>query len=318
MAHNQRLGAVGIGVEATSGTAVTPTHWLQLSSAPTVTDKYEYQNVETARGRVEKSQTQKLMKTFGEGSLEVILDDTFSVIPFGLILGSVSSASASASLYDHTISVNNSNTPETATIVVDRVTDTRAFPYSVLEELSIKVADGFASLQMAFKSKESATGSASESYSTLNQFNFKELAVQFGATAAAAATATATPLSGVDLTITRGVETVFQTGSNSPAKLVYKVLEVAGNYSLLFESTANRDKYLENTANAMILTFTNGDNYVKITLPKVMISNWEVSNELEDLVSQTADFQAHYDSTAGSSISAVVRNTTSSYTNLSA
>lgn len=318
MAHNQRLGCLGIGVEATSGTAVTPTHWLQLSSAPSVNDKYEYQNVETARGRVEKTQAQKLMKTFGEGNVEVILDDTFSVIPFGLILGSVSSVSAGGSLYDHTITVNNSNTPKSATLVLDRVTDIRKFPYAVLEELSIKVSDGFAVLEMAFKSKESATGSATESYTTLNQFNFKELSVQFGATTAEAATASATPLSGVDLTITRGVETVFQTGSNSPVKIVHKVLEVSGNYSLLFEATTDRDKYMNNTANAMILTFTNGDNSIAITLPKVLISNWEVSNELEDLVSQTADFQAHYDATAGTSISVVVRNTTSSYTNLSA
>jgi len=318
MAHNQRLGCVGIGVEATSGTAVTPTHWLQLSSAPSLSDKYEYQNVETARGRVEKSQTQKLMKTFGEGNLEVLLDDTFSVIPFGMILGSVVSATAGGSLYDHTITINNTNTAESATVVVDRVTDVRTFPYSVVEELSIKVSDSFATLSMALKSKESATGSATESYTTLNQFNFKELAVQFGATTASAATATATPLSGVDLTITRGVEPVFQTGANSPTKLVYKTLEVSGNYSLLFEATTDRDKYLANTANAMILTFTNGSNSVKITLPKVLISNWTPSNDLEDIVSQTADFQAHYDTSAGESIRAVIRNTTSSYLNLSA
>lgn len=317
MAHIQRLGAVGIGVEAVAGTAVTPTHWLQLAAAPTVNDRYEYENVETGRGRVEKSQTQKLMKTFGEGNLEVILDETTSPIPFGLILGTTSSATAGGDLYDHTITISNSNTPKTATLVMDRVTDTRTFANAVLEELSLKVSDGFASLTMAFKSDESATGSATESYTTVTNFNFKELSAKFGADVSAATSASATPLSGVDLTIRRDVELTFQSGSNSPASISYKTLSVSGNYSLLFGATTDRDKYLNNTANALILTFTDDNSqYVKITLPKVMIKNWEPSNDLDEIVTQTADFEAHYDSSQGESVRCVVRNDTASYTNL--
>lgn len=317
-AHISRLGAVGIGVEASAGTAVTPTHWLQFTKGPTVTDKYEYENIKTARGRVEASQDQKLMKTYGEGNIEVILDDITSVIPFGMILGSVASASASGSLYDHTITVNNSNTPKTATLVFDRVQDTRTFTNAVIEKLDIKVSDGFAEMTIAIKSRESATGTATESYSTVANFNFKDLSVKFGTDTAAAATATATPLSGVDLSIKRDVAMTYQTGQNYPQNFSYNTLEVTGNYSLLFTETATRDKYLNNTANAMILTFTNGNNSVKITLPKVLIKNWEADNSLDDTVVQTADFEAHYDTTALTSISAVIRNGTASYTNLTA
>lgn len=318
MAHIERLGAVGIGVEAVAGTAVTPTHWLQFASAPTLNDKYEYENITPARGRVEASQGQKLMKIYGEGNVEVILDDITSVIPFGLILGSVASASAGGGLYDHTITTNNTNTAKTATLVFDRVTDTRTFPNGILEQLDIKVSDGFAMMSMAFKSRESATGSAAESYTTVANFNFKDLAVQFGVDVAAATAASPTPLSGIDLSIKREVSMAFQTGQNYPQALSYKTLQVTGNYSLLFGATTDRDKYLANTANAMILTFTNGSNSVKITLPRVLISAWEPSNDLEDIVIQTADFSAHYDTTATKAISAVIRNTVSSYLNLSA
>lgn len=318
MAHISRLGAVGIGVEALAGTAVPATHWLQFTKGPTLTDKYEYENIKTARGRVEASQGQKLMKTYGEGNIEVILDDITSVIPFGMILGAVSSATAGVSIYDHTITVNNSNTPKTATVIFDRVTDTRTFTNAVIEKLDIKVSDGFAELTMALKSREGATGSASESYSTVANFNFKDLSVKFGVDVAAATSASATPLSGVDLSIKRDVAMIYQTGQNYPQNFVYNTLEVTGNYSLLFDSTTERDKYLANTANAMILTFTNGLNSVKITLPKVMIKNWDSSNDIDKEVSQTADFESHYDSTTATSISAVIRNTTASYTNLTA
>jgi hypothetical protein len=319
MSHTQRLGAVGIGVEATPGTAVTPTHWIQFEGSPSINDKYEYQNVESGRGRVEKSSNQKLMKTYGEGSVEMILDETVSVIPFGLILGSVASASAGGGKYDHTITINNTNTAKSATVVIDRVQDIRTFPYGVIKQVDLKVSDGFATLKMDLESKESATGAASESYSTVTNFSFKELAAQFGSDVTAANSASATPLSGVDLTIKRDVERIYQSGSTSPQKLAYKSMETSGNYSLLFEGATDRDKYLANTANALILTFTDASsNYIKITLPKIMISNWEPSNALDDIVTQSADFTAHYDSGQTESIRAVVRNTTETYTNLSA
>lgn len=317
MAHIQRLGALGIGLEATAETAVTPQYWLELSDAPSVKDTYEYENITTARGRVEASQGQKLMRTFGEGSAQILLDPVTSVLPFVMILGSGSTASAGGGLYDHTITINNTNTPKTATLVFDRVADTREFAGAVLEELTISVSDSFATLGMTFKSQESATGSASESYTTYNKFNFKELTAKFGTTVSNANSAEATPLSGVEMTITRGAKLTYQTGDNSPADISQETLEVNGNYSLLFEDATERDKYLNDTQNAMILTFTDADsNSIKITVPNVRLNNWEPSNDLDEIVSQTATFSGHYDDSEGESIRAVVTNDVSSYTNL--
>lgn len=317
MAHTQRLGALGIGVEATPGTPVTPTHWIQFEGDPKINDKLDYQDIESARGRVEKTQGQKLMKTSGSGSFEMILDETISVIPFGMILGTTNSASAGGGKYDHTVTINNSNTPKAATIVFDRVQDVRRFSNAVFTEVGIKVSDGFAMLKTDFVSKESASGTAVDSYSAVTNFTFKELSVQFGADLTAAAAAQATPLSGVDLTIKRDAEAVYQSGSNSPQRFVYKTLETSGNYSLLFDSATERDKYLANTANAMILTFTDANGCsVKISLAKIQISNWEPSNSTDDVVTQTADFTAHYDATQSESLRVVVKNTTASYTNL--
>lgn len=317
MAHIQRRGSVGIGLEATPGTLVAPTHWLQVAAAPTVTDKFDFENIETARGRVEKTQGQKLMKKKAEGSLEVILDETSCVIPFAMILGAGSSASAGGGLYAHTITTGNTNVPKTASLVIDRVTDIRSFAYGVLTNLELKVSDGFAMLKMDFVSKESATGSASPSYSTVTNFSFKEMTAKFGTDVTAANAASATPLSGADLAIKREAEVIYQSGSNSPAKISYKTLEVSGNYSLLFEATTDRDKYLNETANTLILTFTDVDgNIVKITLGKINVSNWEPSNALDDIVTQTADFTAHYDATQTEAVRVVVTNDTASYTNL--
>jgi len=317
MSHNQRRGAVGIGVEATPGTSVTPTDWLQLSTAPNLKDMVEYENIETARGRIEKSQGQKAMKKFGEGNLEVLLDAESAAIPLGLILGSTVSASAGASLYDHTSTIENTNTAKSATIVMDRVTDVRTFPYGVISELSIKVSDSFATLTMTFSSKKSATGTATDTYDEVVCMTFENLEAQFGTTVANAGSASATPLSGLDLTITRDVEKIFQSGDVEPTSLVYKTLSVAGNYSLLFDAVTNRDKYLNNTQNAGIFTFTDSsDKYIKITIPNLRIANWEASNDLDEIVTQTADFSGHYDYTQAEGIRAVVRNATASYTNL--
>lgn len=317
MAHIQRRGGVGIGLEAVAGTPVAPTHWLQVEGNPTINDKFEFANIESARGRVEKSQGQKLMKKKGEGAVEMILDEIACVLPLAMILGSGASASAGGGLHTHTLTIANSNTPKTGTIVVDRITDVRKFAGAVATGIELKVSDGFAMLKMDFVSNESATGTASESYSTVTNFSFKELTAKFGVDTSAANAASATPLSGVDLAIKREAEVIYQSGSNSPAKIAHKTLETSGNYSLLFEATTDRDKYLNETANAMILTFTDADgNSIKITLQKILINNWEPSNAINDIVTQTADFIAHYDATATESIRIVVTNDVASYTNL--
>jgi len=317
MSHNQRLGAVGIGVEATPGTSVTPTNWLQVSSAPALNDVVEYENIETARGRVEKSQGQKAMKKFAEGSIEVLADAENALIPFGVILGSTASASATATLYDHTITLDNSNTAKASTVVIDRVEDIRKFSNAVVSELTISVSDSFATLTIAFQSKASATGSASDTYDDVVCMTFENLEAQFGTTVANAGNASVTPLSGLDLTITRDVEKIFQSGDVEPNDFVYKTLGVSGNYSLLFDGTDNRDKYLDDTQNAAIFTFTDADDkYIKITIPNLRLSNWTPSNDLDEVVTQTADFTGHYDSTQTEGIRVVVRNATETVTNL--
>lgn len=317
MAHIQRLGAIGIGLEATPGTAVSPTHWLQAEGNPSMKDNYEFENVETAIGRVERSQAQKLMRKKGEGSVDLILDQTACVLLFDMILGSASSASAGGGKYAHTIVTANSNTPKTATLVMDRIADIRKFPYTVATGLTLKIADSFAMMKLDFVSQESATATSTDTYSTVTNFSFKELSVKFGADVSAANAASATPLSGVDLEIKREAEVIYQTGSNTPVKIAHKTLEVSGNYSLLFEDATVRDKYLNETANAMILTFTDANsNIVKITLSKVNIKNWEPTNDLNEIVVQSADFEGFYDASQTEAIRVVVTNDTSSYTNL--
>jgi len=318
-AHIQRLGDVGIGVEATSGVAVAPTHYLEISDAPSLKDTYEYENNEAGRSRVELSQGQKLMKKFGEGELMVHLDSTTSVYGFGLILGTVNSSSIGGGLYQHTVTINNTNTPKTATIQFNRVQDNRKFVNAMIEELEIEVSDSFATMKMALKSKESASGSSSASYTTLNRFCYNNLNVRFGDDVASAEIASPTPMTELTLTIGRGAQLVHQTGDTSPQDFVHTTLEIEGEYSQLFDSVVDRDLYLANTPKVMILEFTDNDNHgVKITLPKVAIANWEPSNDLDEAVSQTSEFKAHYDATTNESIRAVVTNNTASYTNLSA
>lgn len=317
MAHNQRRGAVGIGVEAVAGTPVTPTHWLQVSDAPALNDKVENENIESARGRIEMSQGQKPMKKYSEGNIALLLDAENATIPFGLILGSTVSASAGGGLYEHTSTIDVTNTPKTATIVIDRVQDVRKFANAVLQEINISVADSFAKITMTFQSKLSATATAVDSYEEVICMTFKELSAQFGTTVSNAGSAEATPLSGMDLNIIREVEKIFQSGDNEPNNFVYKTLQVNGNYSLLFDEVANRDKYLNNTQNAGIFTFTDSDGgFIKITIPNLRIANWEPDNDLNEIVSQTADFQGHYDVTQDEGIRVVTKNSTASFTNL--
>lgn len=317
MEHIQKLGHFGIGIEATAGTLVSPTYWLQLSDDPSVKDNYEYKNIETSRGRVETSQGQKIMRKSGEGDVQVHVDEEAAPLFIGLMLGSTVSASAGSGVYEHTITTANTNQAKTASLYLDRVVDQLKFPCSVLSELAIGVSEDFATFDLSFVSYPSASSTAeTPAYTEETHFAFHEMAVRFGADVAAAEAAEPTPLSEFELTLTREASPVFESNSSVARKIPRLGFTMEGTYSLVFKDTTQLNKYLNNTKNAMVVTFSTGNKFIKLILSNVLLSNHEPDNALDDLVVEEAEFGAHYDSTEGEGMRAVVRNNTASYTNL--
>ena len=111
---------VGMGIEATPGTAVAETIFLQHTgfSMQAIVEKELFVS---ARGIRNQASNSMIKRKYSGGSISVIPNVINAPYLFALALGSVSSAAASGEtvVYEHTITVQNSNASMlTATVTV--------------------------------------------------------------------------------------------------------------------------------------------------------------------------------------------------------
>lgn len=109
---------VEIAIEASAGTPVAPTKWLQWDSFnfQAVSEKELFQSARGIRNKISNS---KITRLYGKGAIEFA--PTPETLPYilALAMGSISTAahSGESAVYDHTATINNTNgSMKTATI----------------------------------------------------------------------------------------------------------------------------------------------------------------------------------------------------------
>lgn len=135
-----RKVAVGIGKETVRGTAVAPAFWVRHLSLDFKKRGEAVQN-ESALGRREKFSDSEIVREFAEGNLEGKVNSK----SIGLILlgafGTVNSAANGAG-YDHTFTVDQSNTPQSLTIAKVDGVNSRRHALAMIRSLEINIEAG--------------------------------------------------------------------------------------------------------------------------------------------------------------------------------
>ena len=112
-----RRVSVGVGLETVRGTAVAPTYWYRHLSLDFSRKTTAIQN-ESAMGRVEKINDSAVVSQWAEGQLEGKVTDIGVGFLLANVFGQVASAAKSGdtTVYEHTFSIGQSQTPPTLTI----------------------------------------------------------------------------------------------------------------------------------------------------------------------------------------------------------
>ena len=316
-----RLGWVGMALETTPGVPVNPASYFPFLES-SLMDKEAVLKDVGARGiRDEQGENSQLGKRWGEGSLKINLDPTLSGYLVILGLGSVADVSEGSGVYTHTITRNNSNTPKTASVIFDRVTDRELYPYAVVNSLAVDYSDGLAEITANIMSsfpQTSVSGTLSTQSGTL--FSFRQAQIQFGSNIAnAIASSTFLKVRTFNLTIENNTETQFVSGNRDVDSIIQKNFNVKGALKLAFESTAEKDAFNALTKQAMVVTFTgNGigggmSEFVKFRLYKIRFEDFKVLVHPNDMVSEEIAFVAEYSSTDSATMDAQIRNQKASY-----
>lgn len=322
---------VGVGIEATAGTAVVASKYLPHVTC-TIRGIQEVLMDEAVKGVREKNWGAIAGPRRGEGDLEIYVDAENAPYLLYAALGSISSGTASgeSAVYEHTITRKASNPPKTLTIIYFDGVDTRKYVYSTINTLEINVSDGIATISANILSKFPSTGTGTRAITEERILAFKDYTIKFGSgangTAAlvAAAAATATPLKSLSLRINNNAEAHYLSGDNSPAQIAMKQLEIDGDYVLFYETTTDRSHYETlldgaNAVRAMIITFTGNSignaetEEIKISIPNFVITDRGVDTAVAGFITENPSFVAKYDPTESKIITILVTNEHANY-----
>lgn len=302
---------VGIGIEATPGTAVAETHFLQHTafSMQAISEKEMFVS---ARGIRNMHSNSMIKRKYSGGSISVIPNVINAPYLFGLVLGSVAtSAPIDTTAYEHTCTVQNTNASmKTATMTVaEGAVQTTQYDNVVVDSLNLEVSDGYATITAELLGRFPGTDTQTESYTQETEFAYHNYAAKFGASVSAANSGSATPLKSFSLNIANNVQLDegFLSGSNeiTAGCLVAGALEITGSYSLHFEDTVELAKYKANTKNAMVIAFTGAaigatsaeTEEINIALGKVILTGPPVEYNLDGLLILNQEFTIEYDAT---------------------
>jgi len=320
-----RKGWLGVALETTPGTAVSPVKYLPYTAC-TLHNVVEVLDDEAAKGIRERAWGSVAARTRGEGDITILLD--VENAPYLLIpaLGTVTSSTASGetSVYEHVITRKDGNPPKTLTINFNDTVETRQYTYATVNTCEISFSDGFATLTASILSKAPTTGTGTKSITEERVLAFKDAKIYFGSDLAEAESnyssdTNSKALSEFTLTINNNAEAQYTSGDSSPRQISLGQFEVSGSYTLFFEDTTERAAHEAQTKRAMIVSFK-GDSIgsgeteeIKIEIPKFHITERSVDTAPAGFVTENPSFVADYDSSNGFSIRVTVTNETASY-----
>ena len=314
-------GYIAMALEASAGAPAQPVAYIPYLES-TLNGRQDVLADSSARGvRDENAENSQLGKRWGEGNLRVNLDATLAGYLMALAMGSRSVVSEGGGVYTHTFSRNNSNTPLTSSVIFNRGTDKVLFHYAVVNSFDLTFDDGMAEVNAGFTSKFPVT-STSGTLTTTSGFYyaFRHATVQISDTITNAANS-ATPLKvrSFSLSINNNTENQFVAGNREPDSIINKSFSVTGSMRLAFESSTEKDYFINLTKTAMVVTF-NGNGignamteFVKLRIYKMRVDDFKVDVPNDDYVSEEITFTAEYSSTDTATCDLQARNRQSSY-----
>ena len=299
-----RLTQIGLGKEATRGTAVAPTYWLEKTGL-TFNNKSTLVKSPGSVGNIASVTTGHVTEQWAEGDIEGEVTDK----SFGLILlatfGTLSSG-AFNSVYKHTYSLQNDNQHDSLSIAYKDLDNSYLFRRGMLSSLTMNVRmDEVVSFSANFMAHVSEGWSTfTPSYVAQNRFTKKHLSFKIASSQAGLDGATATSIKELTLTIEKPLVRDSVLGSLEPEDILNTSFKITGTVILNMASNTLRSNAIDGTIKAVRIDLVNSDRTIGTTNPafridmgKVIFEEWEQVNNLDDIVSQTLTFEAYLDIT---------------------
>lgn len=292
-----RRGTLGIAVEATRGTAVSPTIWV-----PNVTMSFR-DTVETARedqgqGVIADSDSNYVVMQMGEGDVEAQLyDKALGIILIG-VLGA-SPVTSGSNPYTHTYTLANTNQHKSISLFWKDPDRSDMYRLGMVNSFQMSVEpNGIINYTIGFMSKTARDwGTLTPSFNSLgSKFLHQHVQVRLADTIAGLAAATAISLKNLELNIEKNTMFDSVIGTVEPEDILNQQLSVEGSLTLNLEDDTYRNYMLNNTYKAMEIKLDrSSSSRLTLQFPRVDFTEWESDFTLNEIAKQSINFKANYD-----------------------
>ena len=307
--YTGRRQEVGIGKEGTRGDGDDNDYWMP-KTAVTFDDKVRKSLVAGSYGNItDAAMTGYVTGKWAEGDIE----GEINVNSFGLILLALCGAESAGGdigggVYDHTYTLANTNTHQSLVLRIVDPVESVWFRRVMINSLSIDITLGeIVKYTANFMSRVHQTlATESPTYAIDHRFIARDLVLQlapaFDSDWTDFTTYPQISVKNLTLEFAKNIGTLDVVNTLEPEDIVNKGFKVTGSLELNYEDKTWRNYMLNNTTRAMkiVLASRKGIGTASfptwtMIFPKVHFDTWEPVNALDDITSQTINFDIYYD-----------------------
>lgn len=312
-----RRGSLGIAIEATRFTPISPTYWLPWA-VMSFMDGIEGARQDEGLGNIADSDAFFVTFKKGEGSIDSQLFDQ----ALGYIMSSLLGAkpvTSGGNPYTHTFTLAQTNQPVTLSLYWKDPDRSYMFAGATVDSLKMTIANNaIVAFTVGFKSKTAKDWAIqTPNYTTLgSKFLQQHLQFRLATNIAGLAGASETSLKNLELTINRNTEFDQNLGTVEPTDILAQELSVTGTLQLNLNDDTFRNLMLANTYQAAEIKLFNGANSsLQLQFPRLDFSEWQPDFNLKQIAQQKINFKGNYDAANALDIisTAVLINTKVSY-----
>lgn len=324
--------SVGIGVESTYKTGVTPTRWFEYIDESLDWSKSIKQGKGLrVAGRVARSGRRVVTSAQGAGDFSMECTSKGMGLLWQALLGTGTSTLVSASTYQQVFTLGDTPSPLTVqkgVVHIDPVTgagtvDAYTFLGCLVDSWEFDFTnDDIATLKTTLNAGDLTTATAytAPSYPTSpNLFHFANATLSTGTLTSPTTTAlgsAVTPVADVrggSITVNNNLTTRYNIGGGGrQARPTMGLRTISGKIDVEYDSTTFRDAVLADTPMALVLNYTagalsTGNETLQIILPEIKFDSELPKTNGTDLIVQSMSFQVLDNLTAAQPIWVVCR-----------
>lgn len=304
MSHNiGRQEQVGIGIEATAGTAVSPTFWVPVLEKD-IEDRSQVVLDESGVGVAAENSDAKILKKWGDGSMRMnVYQNSIGAI-LALIAGAAPSTTPSSGEYTHVFELANTVTPKTATLAFKDSNTDVAHTGSALDSATFNLETGsFFNVETQFLAKPSESDSNTPSRSAENIFAPTHATIKLASSQSGLGAASGIGVRSATFTIAKNAEDKQNLGSADISAVHSKSVSVTGTLELYYNGTTQKDYVFDEDEKALRIglvntsaTLANSSNpHLYFDFYRVRFSDWERQKGNNDIIMETVKFTALVD-----------------------